>query len=565
MAVSLLKIAADVQLSLAAAVTVGATTATLSTASDEDGVALPAGKYGFTVDGDTSAKEYITCDLLGNALTNIQHISRQGAATTGFANYHRVGATVTITDWAILSRMLNNLNGSTGFDSGIPLTYDGDVAGLAGFDIPTVNYVLSVVNGGTVDFSQQVLAGQTAGENISVREIVYYKESDQKWWKVDADTSATFAGTRIGIAQSTVLADATFTVILNGTVTGYSLLTPGAKYYASATAGAITASIPAIPAGEVFVGWALTASVILFSPSPRVGPFVGLGNPTTANPFLTANMGGSVQSFIASGTWTKPAGARYVEVYAIGQGGGGGGGAGDQDNDQAGGGAGGGGGGYSVARFAAGALTDTVAVTVNTGGTGGAGTPAGVSAAVGTDGTAGSDSSFGTYIIAKGGGGGQGGRINSSGASTAGTGGKGAIPLATQGIAGGNGGNGNANGTAAASTELYVPTGGGGGGGSRTGTGAAGGSISVSLVRAGGTANGGAGNSAGTGELTGGTGGGGGNSGSGSSDPGIAGGAGGSYGGGGGGGGAAGSAGGSFATGGTGGNGGNGIVYVITY
>lgn len=106
---SQLKILADFQTTLAASVAVGATTATLTSATDSDGVALPAGNWGFTLDVDETNKEYISADLSGTALTNIMSISRQGVSTSGIAQYHRKGATVTVTDWAALSRIITAL------------------------------------------------------------------------------------------------------------------------------------------------------------------------------------------------------------------------------------------------------------------------------------------------------------------------------------------------------------------------------------------------------------------------------------------------------------------------
>jgi len=286
MSVSLLKIAADLQLSLAAAVTVGQTTATLASASDADGVALPSGKYGFTVDGDTSAKEYIVCDLVGTALTNIQNVSRQDAATTGFANYHRFGATVTITDWAILSRMLNNLNGTTGFDAASPLSYDGDVSGLVGNDIPTVNYVLSVVNGGTVSFDQQVLTSQTAGENLTAEDSVYQKASDGAWYKTDADTQATVQDVVQGIALATQTTGGTLQIAISGAVQMTSTVI-GTRYYVSSTAGAFVTSAPSAPAFARLVGIGLPSNKLLLCPPSTLAQFSGIAaQPSATNKFL---------------------------------------------------------------------------------------------------------------------------------------------------------------------------------------------------------------------------------------------------------------------------------------
>lgn len=93
-------IIADFRTALAVKMAVGATTGTLQSATDDDSVALPAGRYFFTIDGDNSQKEHISCDLSSTALTNIKSISRQGAETTGVVREHRVGASVVITNFA---------------------------------------------------------------------------------------------------------------------------------------------------------------------------------------------------------------------------------------------------------------------------------------------------------------------------------------------------------------------------------------------------------------------------------------------------------------------------------
>jgi len=110
-----------------------------------------------------------------------------------------------------------------------------------------------------------------------------------------------------------------------------------------------------------------------------------------------------VREFRASGTWTKPAGARMVRVLVVGAGGGGASGrAGSANND---GGSGGAGGGLSDFWFAADVLPNTVAVTVGVGGTGGpsvSNSPGG-GEVIGISGQPGGASSFGPYLKANGG------------------------------------------------------------------------------------------------------------------------------------------------------------------
>lgn len=260
---------------------------------------------------------------------------------------------------------------------------------------------------------------------------------------------------------------------------------------------------------------------------------------------ISAGNGGClVTTFLASGTFTKNAASKFIEIYTWG--GGGGGGSGSGNNSAAGGGGGGGAGGFVYSKCISSVLTSPVTVTIGAGGTGGAG---GILGSSGNNGTPGGNTTFGSNLTANGGGAGLGAIGTAFGVA-----GLGQPTLNMYNITGlsnltGTGGVGASSTVAsvpAASNNILLPTGGGGGGGRNgvgvTGTiGSVGGSITNistgSVLIAGGTAGAGA-----TGAGT--------NGGNGSSNfnlPFIAGGT-----GGGGGGGSAGAAG---ATSGAGGNG----------
>jgi len=120
---------------------------------------------------------------------------------------------------------------------------------------------------------------------------------------------------------------------------------------------------------------------------------------------LVAPTNSDIQIFSASGTWTKPLWAKWVDVYLIGGGGGGGSGCKGAASTLRRGGQGGGGAGVSQLTLLAASLGGTETVTIGAGGGGGASG----NAATGNDGTAGGDTTFGTYVRAQGGAKGKGG------------------------------------------------------------------------------------------------------------------------------------------------------------
>lgn len=278
---------ADFETSLAGAITVGATSFSLKSATDDDGIALPAGKYVFTVNNGQSNKQYLLGQLNGTDVTSVVTVSRQGAETSGAEYSARAGSPIIISDFATIQRVADILRGVLDLDGSSPISYDTEPSLSNREELATVGYVLDTVTGGTVTFDQQVISGN-AGEAIVAGNLVYFKTSDQEWYKTDADTAATVEGVQLGIALGTGSDGAGISggVQIDGTWTTTGL-TAGSRYYASSTAGGITTT----PGGRMIGAALSTTKLLLRSLKPNddgvpVGTVLAFAGSTAPNNFL---------------------------------------------------------------------------------------------------------------------------------------------------------------------------------------------------------------------------------------------------------------------------------------
>lgn len=132
---------ADFSTQLTTKIAVGATTATLLSTIDDDGVQIATGRYFITIDGGNSNKEHFSCTLTGNNLTALKSISRQGVETSGAAREHRVGATVSMTDFAHLKYITDLVTGTTKLDGTKPLEYDSAPTLVRDHQVCTKKYI----------------------------------------------------------------------------------------------------------------------------------------------------------------------------------------------------------------------------------------------------------------------------------------------------------------------------------------------------------------------------------------------------------------------------------------
>lgn len=156
MSTKLATIIADFSSQLTTEIAIGGTAGTVASIVDDDGVALPTGNYFFTIDGGNSSKEHFFAAFNAGAMTSMFSVSRQGAQTSGAVRLHRVGATVTITDFASILYMAQYFTGAVRLDSTVPLRYDGTATVSNANDLATKAYVDGVAIAGGANASSTV-------------------------------------------------------------------------------------------------------------------------------------------------------------------------------------------------------------------------------------------------------------------------------------------------------------------------------------------------------------------------------------------------------------------------
>lgn len=252
-------IAADFETQLSGAIAINATSFTLQSITDIDGNDLSDGIYCFTIDRDTtSAKEYLIGQLTAATKTvaSISSVSRQGVLTSNAQKAHRIGANVIISDHSILAAISRIFTGQGTINPAAPLEYTTAPTLSSATQIATKGYVDSVVTGGTVNTDRIIIGSQTAGETVAAGNIVYFKSSDGRWWKADADDTATFSNVLLGVALGSGTAGNPVTngVQIYGKCDSFTGLTATATYYLSNTAGAVSSSAGTftVPLGQAF-------------------------------------------------------------------------------------------------------------------------------------------------------------------------------------------------------------------------------------------------------------------------------------------------------------------------
>lgn len=196
----------------------------------------------------------------------------------------------------LLAQYLDKVNDQTAAGlkifSSVPQTTGGNP--IVANDLARKAYVDAVVAGIATSVSQ-VVPG-TAGETLVAGQGVYFKLSDNRWWKWDADDATTVNNVLLGIAQGAGTAGVAVTngIMIRGVDTNQSGRVAGEVQYASNTAGGFSNTPGTV---EVTVGVAKSATEVYFDPrfnqqitEDQQDALEGTsGTPSSSNKYVTNN------------------------------------------------------------------------------------------------------------------------------------------------------------------------------------------------------------------------------------------------------------------------------------
>jgi hypothetical protein len=398
---------------------------------------------------DTSAANAVVIDLTGH---NLKVYSSDG--TTNYANISATNTDATFQSNTGTTK-IGNGSGAITVNAGASAAVTITGHATSTWSLDSGNLTIDVTSASTPSLS---LGTGSQAKNVTIGN----------------GTGATATSVSCGTGTCGFGNNATDHSTTLGSTTGTSAMT-----IQSGTGGISLSGNTSVSAGKLLtlgsqatVGGACTSGAMYYDSSTN--RFKGC----ESSAWITLDNYADIQTYAASGSWTKLANVSAVQVIMVGGGGGGGGGGARNGGQERNGGGGGGGGAYVSQVLAA---SDVASGNVTVGAAGGTGAGAASSATAGTSGGAGGTSCFSSasscggtvYVQAYGGGGGGGGNqaaaAGGAGAGGGGTGAAGSTPANTTNTAGSGGGP--AGGAANASTSGGA---GAGGGSATSGAGTAG-------------------------------------------------------------------------------------------
>lgn len=183
------------------------------------------------------------------------------------------------------------------------VTYDLDYTDADGAIFKTVSGVAA-----TPSSANNLDVTGVAGENLAANTLAYLSDGSAgtagKWYKADADFAYASTLPELGFTVSAILSGASGTLRQGGRLAGFSGLTVGSSYYASATAGAVTATAPVL---QRFVGVADATDALILTLNPNVPNLTNVDVTGVAGEALS--LGNAV--YLSDGSGAKTAGRWY--------------------------------------------------------------------------------------------------------------------------------------------------------------------------------------------------------------------------------------------------------------
>ncbi len=179
------KVVANFSTTLVANLSVGGVTATLGSNLTKEGVAIPTGKYCFTVNQGKSNEQHFICTVTGTAITAIQGVDRLGNISAGAQKDARINDEIKLTDFVNLKTLVAVLEGTTPLDGTNPMEYDATPTLSDPLQLPHKGYVdgaiataiLNILSGNNTFTGNNVFSG-TLNLNGQVTAIIPIKAPD---------------------------------------------------------------------------------------------------------------------------------------------------------------------------------------------------------------------------------------------------------------------------------------------------------------------------------------------------------------------------------------------------
>lgn len=259
---------------------------------------LPSGTYGFVIEQESNAKrEYVIGTLSGSTLTfTHRDVSPLNASTVDSSGdderqKHRKGSSIKLSNFPILTQLALILSGGAELDADTPIVLDAPRTPTSAEELVTKAYVDSIVNGGSVYFETQIVRAD-AGEVISAGQLVYLKESDGEWYKVNT-ANTDWYNKQLGIAKGSGTdgnAIGGGGVLISGLDNSISY-TAGQIYYGTDVAGTIGTSAGTyelkIGLGDANNKLVFFGNAYALTDAEKDAIAGSLGTPSGSNKFIT--------------------------------------------------------------------------------------------------------------------------------------------------------------------------------------------------------------------------------------------------------------------------------------